>query len=334
MKNSRMLRIMMVVCMVIVVAAVAASVRGIFGGSPFGYADAEKYTAGEAQISGTVRNLEIDWLNGKVTLEYHSGEGVELREASSRPISADMQLRWWLDGDTLRVRYAKSGFRLTWDQEKELTVSVPEGCSFQDVNIRATSGELNLPDVKADTLNLEVTSGDIRAASEARIIAAGATSGNISLQAAGETETVSVGTTSGSAYVEAYEMDTVKATTTSGGIQISADHVKMCDAGATSGNVLISLAEAEQVKVGSTSGTVSVKLAKFTSLKADTTSGTITAELPEKPGFTAQINTVSGSIDDDMALSREGSRFVCGDGSAKVELGSTSGDIRLRKAGQ
>lgn len=42
----------------------------------------------------------------------------------------------------------------------------------------------------------------------------------------------------------------------------------------------------------------------------------------------------SGSIDYDLALSREGDRYVCGDGSGTVELGSTSGDIRLNRAAQ
>ena len=323
--------IAMIACAVILVMAVFMSVRGIFGNHPFGYANAEKYTAGEAEISGTVRNLEIDWLNGKVTLAYHSGSTVELHETSSKPISADMQLRWWLDGDTLRVQYAKSGFRLTWNQEKELTVTLPEGSAFDNVTVHATSGELNLPGVKADTLNLQVTSGDIQAASEAKKMIASATSGSIRLKTGGEAEVISAGTTSGSIHVEAANADDVRVSATSGNVLISASHIKACDASVTSGTVTADLGEADQLKVDSTSGTVDVKLRKFASLKA-TTSGTITAELPEQPGFTAQISTTSGHIEYDMALSRDGGRYVCGDGSAKAELDSTSGDIRLRRA--
>ena len=332
MSRNQTRRIAMIACAVILLIAVYMSVRGIFGSSPFGYPNAEKYTAGEADITGAVRNLEIDWLNGKVTLAYHSGSSVELREASAKPISADMQLRWWLDGDTLRVQYAKSGFRLTWDQEKELTVTLPEGSAFDHVTVRATSGELNLPEVKADTLNLQVTSGDIRAAAEAKKITAGSTSGSISLKAAGETEAISAGATSGSIQVEAANVDDIRATATSGNILISAAHAKACDAGATSGALTVDLGEADQVKVSSTSGTVSVKLGKFASLKAATTSGAITAELPEQPGFTAQISTISGDIEYDLALSRDGDSYVCGDGTAKADFGSTSGNIRLLRA--
>ena len=334
MSRNQMLRIAKTILAVILLIAVAVSVREIFHGSPFGYAHAEKYTAGDAEITGTVRNLAIDWINGKVILETHDGEGIALGETSSRPISEDMRLRWWLDGDTLRVQYAKPGFQNTWNQEKELTVSVPEGCAFQNVTVRATSGDLILPGVKADTLNLEVTSGDIRASAEAREMTAGATSGSIRLQALGGAETVSAGATSGSVQVEAATADTVKASVTSGSILIRADRVKTCDAGATSGTVDIDLAEAEGVKVSSTSGTVSVKLGKFASLKAGTTSGTITAELPEQPGFSAKIGTVSGQINYEMALSRDGEWYVCGDGSAKAEIGTTSGNILLRRAGQ
>ena len=334
MSNKQILRIAMAVCAVLLLAAVAIRVGGIFSGSVFGYPDAEKYTAGETKINGTVRNLEIYWENGKVNLEHHSGDGIELRETSDKPIRDDMKLRWWLDGDTLRVQYAGSGFRLTWDQEKELTINIPEGYAFRNVTVRATSGDLNLPEVKADTLNLAVTSGDIRADAEAREISAGATSGGIRLQAAGNTEVISASATSGSIYVEAENVDSVKASATSGSIVIDAERVNACDAGTTSGTATVDLREADQVKAGSTSGTVSVKLSKFSALKVGTTSGRITAELPEQPGFTAQIKTVSGSVDYDMALSREGDRYACGDGSAAVELGSTSGDIRLNRAAQ
>ncbi len=334
MNRTQIFQFAMAACAVILLIAVAVTLKGIFSGSLFGYANADKYTAGEAEISGTVRNLEIDWLNGKVTLAYHGGHTIGLHEASPKPISEDMKLRWWLDGDTLRVRFAKSGFRLTWTQEKELTVSLPEGIAFHDVTVRATSGTLNLPEVKTDTLSLEVTSGDILAGTQAKKISASSTSGGVTLHSTGGAEAISVGTTSGSVHVEAASTGALKASTTSGSILIDAEHVNSCDAHATSGTVTVNLDGAEQVNIGSTSGTVSVKLAKFSSLKASTTSGTITAELPEQPGFTAQINTVSGSINYDMALSRDGNRYICGDGSAKAELGSTSGNIRLKRAAQ
>ena len=77
-----------------------------------------------------------------------------------------------------------------------------------------------------------------------------------------------------------------------------------------------------------------MKLEKFSSLKANTTSGGISAELPEHPGFAARMDTVSGKINYSLALAREGDRYICGDASADIRLGTTSGDIQLNKAEQ
>lgn len=332
MNGNQILRIAMLFCAVIIVLAAVFNAREIFRGNPFGYAHAEKYTAGDAEISGTVQNLDIEWANGKVTLAYHSGNTIELHETSLQTIREDMKMRWWLDGDTLRVQYAKSGFRFSWNQDKELTVLIPEGSAFRDVSIRATSGALMIPEMKAETLNLKVTSGEIVTGAEAERISAGATSGSIVMTVPGETDTLNVGTTSGSVHVNAEKVRMLKASTTSGDILVQADQVDTCDAGVTSGRVTVRLGAADQVNIGSTSGTISVHLSKFSALKAHTTSGGITAELPGQPGFTAQLKTVSGRIDDNMHLSREGDRYIIGDGSGKVEFGSTSGNIRLNTA--
>ncbi len=332
MSGNQWMKIAMTVCAVIVVIAVIVNVGGLFGGSPFGYSNAEKYIAGESEISGTVRNLEIEWINGKVNLAYHSGQTIELRETSNKTIAEDMKLRWWLDGDTLRVQYAKSGFRLGWNQEKELIVTLPEGIAFDTVKISATSGDLNLPGLKADTLELDVTSGDVQAEAKARKVSANATSGNMTLRIAGETEEIDAGTTSGAIWVEADRAENIKATSTSGSVTVAADYTGKFEAGATSGAVSVSLDEADRVEIGTTSGNVTVHLAKFSELEISSTSGSITAGLPEQPGFTAEITTVSGRIDSDLSLPRSGDRYVCGDSSAKVDIGSTSGNIQLNKA--
>ena len=216
MNGNQILRIAMLFCAVIIVLAAVFNAREIFRGNPFGYAHAEKYTAGDAEISGTVQNLDIEWANGKVTLAYHSGNTIELHETSLQTIREGMKMRWWLDGDTLRVQYAKSGLHFGWNQEKELTVRIPEGSSFREVNISATSGDLNIPELKAETLNLEVTSGNIRASADAKKVSVSATSGDIAMQTAAGIEAMTVGTTSGNIHVEAKDIRTLKGSSTSG----------------------------------------------------------------------------------------------------------------------
>ena len=283
----------LIICAVILVAAVTLGFGGIFQAMGFTYENAKKYTAGEADISDPVKNLDIEWINGTVRIQYHNENTILLREESKKKISKDMEMRWWMDGDTLRVQYAKSGFRMMgfWNQEKELTVTLPEEIGFGDVVIGATSGDLEIPELKAENLSLEVTSGDINASADAAKISVGATSGDISVKTAEDTEKISVATTSGNISVEAENVD--------------------------------------EVKAGCTSGGISVRLGKFETLKVSSTSGDVTAYLPEEPGFTAELDTTSGDVKYSLPLSKEGSAYVCGDGSGTVKIGTTSGDVRI-----
>ena len=81
--------------------------------------------------------------------------------------------------------------------------------------------------------------------------------------------------------------------------------------------------------IGSTSGTVGVKIARIDTLKIGTTSGSVKAWQPAEPGFTAKLNTVSGHVEYDLPLAKQGDAYVCGDGSGRVSIGTTSGNITV-----
>ena len=55
-------------------------------------AHAEQYRVGDAEISGMVKNLEIEWTSGKVCIEYHSGSSVIISEKANGRISEDGRL--------------------------------------------------------------------------------------------------------------------------------------------------------------------------------------------------------------------------------------------------
>ena len=61
-------------------------------------------------FNGKARYPAVTVTDGSVTLARHAGSTIEIAETAPGAISGDRALRWWLDGDTLRVQYAKSGF--------------------------------------------------------------------------------------------------------------------------------------------------------------------------------------------------------------------------------
>ena len=314
MRRDQVIKIAMVVCVVVAACAVITSVTGMFGGgSLFSYANADKYTAGDAEVSGGIRNLEVNWTSGKVTVAYHAENTVTLKEISDGVLSEDQKMRWWLDGDTLRVQYAKSNINIGRNRQKELTVTLPESLRLQKADLGTTSGDVSAPELKAEEVNLGSTSGSITVETDAKNVNAGATSGDIRLKLTADAGTVKIGTTSGSVFLEAGKAGKI-------------------DAGSTSGSIEIRAEEAGEVKIACTSGTVRTNLKKTEKLHISTTSGSVTAGLAPEPGFTASVSTVSGSVNCAVPAVKNGDRYVCGDGSAAVELGSVSGSITIRDA--
>ena len=324
----------MIICAIVLIAAVLYAGREAFSGA-FSYAHAENYTSGGALISENVRSLDVHWTNGKVHVAYHEGTGIEVSEWSNKPIPEDRQLRWWLDGDTLRVQYEKPGVNWSlWDQpfEKELTLSLPLGTELETVSISATSGDVDIPELHTRSLDIGVTSGDIQTAAQAETASIHATSGDIRLQLTETAQSLSVGTTSGNIGIDALTVGTIKLSSTSGSIQVSAGDAESFDASATSGTVSAEIKRTGNFKIGTTSGSIAVRLGAFEKTDIGSTSGSITVVLPELPGFTAKVDTTSGRFEYDLPLSKQASSYVCGDGSGEVHLHATSGNILLKKA--
>ena len=69
-------KILLIICFIVLVAAVLISLKDVFAFTGYRYENADKYTAGGSEINGTVRSLDIHWINGKVTLLNHSGNTV------------------------------------------------------------------------------------------------------------------------------------------------------------------------------------------------------------------------------------------------------------------
>ncbi len=316
MSKSIILKIAAAVCIV----ALLACAFTIFGKTfRIGnhYANAEQYTAGAATLDKPVKNLDVNWTDGRVTIAYHAKNTVEISETAKKEISGDAALRWWLDGDTLRIQYAKSGYFRLNGLNKELTLTLPEGIELDSVAIDATSADVTAPDLRADDIAVELTSG------------------NLELAQLGKADRVKLDVTSGDIRAGLEDVKEVSAELTSGRIEIrqtgEADSV---DISTTSGDVILACDAARSASVDTTSGKIDVSLSAFDALKIESTSGDVKAALPSEPGFKADIDTTSGSFDSAIPLTKEKSGYTCGDASASVEIDTTSGNIRLVEFGK
>ena len=219
------------IALIVVLVILAAAAWFMFGGSVSGglnYANADKYTVGDTTVTSPVENLDIDWTSGPVNIEYHAGSGISVSETANKTLSEDDRLRWWLDGTTLRIRYAKSGIRFSFNLEKKLTVSLPEGTVLKQADIGTTSGDLFIPALAADDIRLNSTSGSIDAVTTTLKLYASSTSGNVKVRQDGDIGAVDLSSTSGSvSCVLGGSVKTLNANSTSGSVSLDQFHQRL-----------------------------------------------------------------------------------------------------------
>lgn len=240
------------------------------------YDNASRYASGDAAVSDRVNTLDVSWIDGSVTIGYHSGKEILLSEKAARSLTADTKMHWLVDGSTLYVKYAESGLRLSSNLSKELTILLPEGLQLKDLKLSVVSSRVQAEDLTADTIRFDTVSGsaELDVATAKQLITNGV---------------------SGKLTVTAGRLDEMKADTVSGDLRLTLNRMPK-------------------------------------KIDADSISGDVTINLPAKPGFTATLNTVSGSVSGSMSMEKQGKdRYICGDGSCTIKVDTVSGDVRLDK---
>ena len=227
------------------------------GVGKYTYGDSRRYTAGAGEIDGRVDAVDISWIDGSVRIACHNGDEVILREEADSRLSGAKELRWWLDGRTLRVKYAESGFRTSKGLDKELTVLLPE-VLLEELTVSVVSAEVDVEDVAADRVEFTSVSGHVQA----------------------------------------------------------------------------DLRRASQVKADSVSGRVNLCFGSAPeAIDVDSVSGDVTLALPRSSGFTAGVDSVSGSVRGDFPMENLGKgRYVGGNGECDIDVDTVSGSVRFDTA--
>ncbi|MBR3045667.1 MAG: DUF4097 family beta strand repeat protein [Oscillospiraceae bacterium] len=280
--------------------------------SAFDHAD--QYTAGDFSTDSAIKELDIDWTAGNVTVSRHNQSGITVTETCNVELDNAQQMQTWLDGSTLHIRYCKPGvnFKLT-KAKKMLEVKLPEGMELETLNCGCTSADTTLADISAKDFQAEVTSGDLQlsgcSADNFRI---DATSGDITVEQKGESESLQAGSTSGK-------------------IRITAETVKNLSVKSTSGVQDISTQQSDSVSAASTSGDETLHLKTVpASVDVSATSGKVSLFVPKNADFKATVDMTSGSFDSDISLKKDGKQYTAGSGKNQMKIDTTSGNVAIK----
>ena len=271
------------------------------------------YSVGDAEITDTVKNLDVQWSSYRVEVVYHKGDGILLTEDTGAELSEEQRMHWKLDGDTLRVRFSGGGIiMLPSGTRKNLTLSLPEDFRGETIAISVANADVVSDTLRAKRLKIDSSSGDISVGAEnISSVELSNASGRIDLRHTGTSQYVTLQSSSGA-------------------ITAELDSVEKLDAETASGDVKVSAASLADVEADSSSGEISLTVREYmAACRIDTASGEVTLKLPETLGFTAEVDTASGDFESDIALKHRGDSYVAGDGNAEIEIDTSSGNISI-----
>jgi len=199
------------------------------------------------------------------------------------------------------------------------------GLSADEAIIRSTSGRITVYELSANLIGINSTSGSLHLNDlQGYSIRAGSTSGSITINRANVTTFLSARSTSGSIRGENLEMRDGHMQSTSGSIRIDRIIWHDLSARSTSGSVQISDGQI----LGMTASGTEMPIPGSTTLNS--TSGRVNLYLLEnRENFSYSINTTSGGINVD-GFSQGRGRTTGGNGDHEISIRSTSGGVRLQ----
>ena len=295
-----------------VAAFICLSGCGLMIGSNYIYKDGDKYTAGDREIKDKIENINIDYMAGNVKLIGSDSDIITVKETSSVKLNDKQKVHTYVDGTTLYVRYCASAKNINLNNlNKQLTVTIPEDLILSDLYVDVSSADVSCENFKSDSVSVDASSGNIQTECESNVIKLSASSGNVYLTQKGNSDDISIETSSGSIEVDMEEAANLTVSASSGDITIKADSVAQFKSETSSGDNEFCFKSAPSVS------------------DIEASSGNITVYLPKDSDLTLDMD-MDEDLSYDLAFSRKGDVYMSGDGSNKMKIDISSGEVNLK----
>ena len=180
MKNIKKIMITLVLT-----AAVVISLSGCTMRVSVNYDNADKYTTGDREITETIRNLDIDYYEGNVSVVSGNSDIAFIKETTNKKIEDKLKVHTWVEGDTLHVKYCAAAKNLSFNNlQKSLEITVPEKAKLDDVVIDASEGDVDVS-CSAKDYNIDASEGNVNLTQngESNSMVIDASEGNVKVDA-------------------------------------------------------------------------------------------------------------------------------------------------------
>lgn len=121
-----------------------------------------EYSVGsEIKITDEIKEIDIEWVSGKVTFAASDDENIYILEECDGGLKSSDAMVYRINGNRLEIDFAKASFSVNVSiPGKNLIVRLPEK-HFSSVTVTAVSAEVSIKNVTADDVDIESVSGDV-----------------------------------------------------------------------------------------------------------------------------------------------------------------------------
>lgn len=241
------------------------------------YNNSNKYTSSSSfSYSGEgIKKVDISWIYGDVTITTSNKSSLKVEESYMN--KGKDSLHYYLDGDTLYIKFGESGKWINSEENKKnLKIEVPSNIILKAENISGdiimkgsmthntldistVSGDIEIERINTDKIKLSTTSGDIKVErSKNKETIVETVSGDVEIEEI-ESDGLSVYTASGEIEIEGIDSLNTTLETLSGDIELNNVNSRTFTLKTISGYTEISYLSSDKTDIKTTSGNVRIK---------------------------------------------------------------------------
>lgn len=292
------------------------SCRDTLINTQYNYNNADSYTFGEGKIEASkIKNIDIDWIDGNVFVDYSEDSNIRFYEAYSKDIKDEFKMHYNVLGNTLYIKFAKATKNLIYDGgRKNLYIRIPNTITLNTFECNMVSSSTTVKALKADTIHIHSVSGTIDCYNF-------------------ESDDIKLTSSSGTIYAKNVTSALFSIETTSGKANLENIKSSLINLETTSGNIISTNLETEKINTESTSSSIILRFKSSpNNILVDTISGDTYLYLPHDMKFMLNYDTVSGNFNHSFELFEDESNlydYSTVDPTSQIDVMSISGNLDI-----
>lgn len=292
----------------------------------------DKYIVAKSEsFSDKITDIDVDWISGEVRIKKSDSNKIKLIQKTPSNFSKKKLAKIKVDGNSLSIddnSAKKFSIGINLPKPTILELYLPNKL-YDKISLSTASADIYSTYIKGNGMEASTVSGVIELSGNINKVNLDTTSGDIDI-AKLDSKDAKFSSTSGKIQLSG-KIDSLNLDTTSGDINLKDINNKSLICSTVSGQMNVS-GTLSDIEAETTSGDAKITSNKMlSSLNFETTSADVDLSIPDNPGFTLNLDKLSGSLDSDFELNHHDDLYTYKNGTTNLYVSTTSGDLTIIK---